>query len=406
MPLRLMEPKDKEQILALERIIFPDDAWDEQLFDRYFFKNHCFVSYDEATQAIHGYIFSYHYQGHASIINLGISPSHQKKGIGTSLMEKGISDIKTAYYSANRCLMKLQVKPTNQAAIQLYQRFGFKITSSTREWHQMEYQFWGSNKTIAAMADYFIEALLQYNTAPQHFFCSNEKQRRRVFISHLCYLLEGYKTSTNATPLIQYLQTNIPPISDIHLRSLLNKLMVDLLERVEEPTLTDHNEVIGQLNRWRQQYPQYVKQLNALYSNIEQMLFEGEQLNDDDGKMLMKRLARELNADLDRWVTQHKGILPDQKTYDAFRTKFIARLHSEDPFMQQHPKVCRAIISIVSSILLHLATLGILLGCQYHRTKSNVVRDYLFFSTTKKEKRIQSIEKIIPNLSPNMHPYH
>ena len=66
------------------------------------------------------------------IANLAVSPGHRRKGLGAMLLEFGLQ-----YGRKNHCAYSiLDVRQSNKAAINLYQKAGFLIIGSNREYYQ------------------------------------------------------------------------------------------------------------------------------------------------------------------------------------------------------------------------------------------------------------------------------
>lgn len=66
----------------------------------------------------------------AEINYIAVDKKHQKKGIGTMLLNKAIEDIKNSCAS-----ISLEVKTTNTKAINLYSKFNFQIKATRKNYY-------------------------------------------------------------------------------------------------------------------------------------------------------------------------------------------------------------------------------------------------------------------------------
>lgn len=66
------------------------------------------------------------------IANLAVAPGHRRNGVGAMLLEFGLQ-----YGRRNQCAYSaLDVRQSNAAAINLYQKAGFSIIGNNREYYQ------------------------------------------------------------------------------------------------------------------------------------------------------------------------------------------------------------------------------------------------------------------------------
>ncbi|CEK11352.1 GNAT family N-acetyltransferase [Legionella hackeliae] len=122
MPIRAMTEEDCAAFLKLDPIVFRnlDDPWKKEDFDYYFSSDLCFVSYDEQTNALNGYIFAKKQGNKIHISNIGVHPDHQRHKIGSTLMAWVISAAQKKYRDLE--LITLQVKETNLNAKEFYEK--------------------------------------------------------------------------------------------------------------------------------------------------------------------------------------------------------------------------------------------------------------------------------------------
>lgn len=141
MLVRPMTIDDCDSILQLDLNIFPDACpWDKSFFDCYFSPGLCFVSCDEETNEINGYIFSNYLEEDKLLIsNFAVRPEYRKQGIGSQLMDKVISTEQARWnMDAAFITISLNVRKNNEIAIKFYEKYGFQISDvlSAQEGYQ------------------------------------------------------------------------------------------------------------------------------------------------------------------------------------------------------------------------------------------------------------------------------
>ncbi|KTD78816.1 GNAT family N-acetyltransferase [Legionella waltersii] len=142
MPIRRITQEDKNQILALDKVIFAtmDDGWTEKDFKAYFNSENCFIYHEEGKpQSIIGYIFANRLKDHTYVSNIGVRKEFEGQGIGKELMKVAMmQEFKNA--NLRPFSMRLQVRVDNDRAIGLYKGLGFTESSRDDAWIQMEAQ--------------------------------------------------------------------------------------------------------------------------------------------------------------------------------------------------------------------------------------------------------------------------
>jgi ribosomal-protein-alanine N-acetyltransferase len=121
--LRDMEPGDIPAVHALERRLFPVDAWPLQMF------------HDELAQAdtrrylvaeVHGGIVGYAglmcIEPISDVQTIAVVPEQEGKGIGSALLTELIAESRRRHAQD----VLLEVRADNPRAQQLYRRFGFE----------------------------------------------------------------------------------------------------------------------------------------------------------------------------------------------------------------------------------------------------------------------------------------
>ena len=122
---------DLNEICQLEKIIFKDEAWTQEML-----KIELLSSENSKTLIIEehgrilGYLMSRSVISEHNIINIGVFPPRQKEGIGTMLL---CSFLKSIKYSSS---VFLEVKKSNFHAINLYKTNGFKVIDQRNNYYR------------------------------------------------------------------------------------------------------------------------------------------------------------------------------------------------------------------------------------------------------------------------------
>jgi ribosomal protein S18 acetylase RimI-like enzyme len=105
---------------VIERTWGWDEEWQRQDFDRRF-RRYAVSVIERETGSVGGLLL--HWTSTAvDIVELQILPEHQRKGIGTSVLERVIEDA-----SREGLPVTLSVVPANAGAKRLYERIGFEV---------------------------------------------------------------------------------------------------------------------------------------------------------------------------------------------------------------------------------------------------------------------------------------
>ena len=132
MLIRRMDLLDIDKIVALEQELF-SSPWDKEAFYYELEKNAfstILVLEDELE--IIGYIGMWLLGDQTQITTLGIKKAYQGSGYDKKLMDKCEEITKTMGY-AN---INLEVRISNQKAIKLYEKCGFKIVAIRKNYYQ------------------------------------------------------------------------------------------------------------------------------------------------------------------------------------------------------------------------------------------------------------------------------
>lgn len=117
--IRGMKAADLSAVLAIERQVY-QYPWSEGIFKDCFTAGYsCWVCED--LEKVVSYSILSVAAGEAHIMNIGVDPMEQKQGIGRKMIEHMI---KVSRYGKAKSIF-LEVRPTNLAAIALYEKMGF-----------------------------------------------------------------------------------------------------------------------------------------------------------------------------------------------------------------------------------------------------------------------------------------
>ncbi|MGM9940644.1 MAG: ribosomal protein S18-alanine N-acetyltransferase [Bulleidia sp.] len=131
--IRRASIQDLQILLDLENRIFPEDPWSEKNF-AYELCENPFASlyvYEQDSEVI-GYLDLWITFEQAQIANIGVLPAYRARGIASALMEHAV-----ACAQQGQCEnMSLEVRRSNQAAIALYEKYGFLQVGIRRHYYE------------------------------------------------------------------------------------------------------------------------------------------------------------------------------------------------------------------------------------------------------------------------------
>jgi [ribosomal protein S18]-alanine N-acetyltransferase len=132
--IRRLRASDLREVMSIERKVFPDDAWTEQMFASELAQSatHYYIVAEE-DGAIAGYAGLSAVAGeHGDVQTIAVRADRQGEGIGTALLADLI-----ATAAARRCReIFLDVRADNDRARTLYERTGFTRVGMRRGYYQ------------------------------------------------------------------------------------------------------------------------------------------------------------------------------------------------------------------------------------------------------------------------------
>tara|TARA_X000000950_G_scaffold201906_1_gene243085 strand:+ start:4726 stop:5178 length:453 start_codon:yes stop_codon:yes gene_type:complete len=122
---------DLEQIYALEKMVFKNEAWTiDMLKIELLCTNDSETLIIEENRLILGYFMYRKLSSDYHILNFGVSPHRQKEGIGGILLKDFLNDLE------NISTVFLEVKKSNFFAINLYKKNGFKVRGERKKYYK------------------------------------------------------------------------------------------------------------------------------------------------------------------------------------------------------------------------------------------------------------------------------
>jgi ribosomal-protein-alanine N-acetyltransferase len=127
--IRRLTYADLPQVIAIERRAFPT-PWSLAMFVLELSKpgGQCLAVRRDG--ALTGYVICSRYEDVWHIMNVAVDPRELRRGIATALLENLIGRL------GEDARMTLEVRPSNHAAIALYENFGFLAAGTRRRYYQ------------------------------------------------------------------------------------------------------------------------------------------------------------------------------------------------------------------------------------------------------------------------------
>ena len=126
-----MRAGDLDEVLEIERASFTM-PWSRGAFLYEIEQNRvarCHVVRDDDT--ILGYLCVWEIADEVHVTNVAIHPAHRRQGIARDLLTGLIADAR----ARDLRMVVLEVRPSNHAAIALYESFGFRVTGRRRGYY-------------------------------------------------------------------------------------------------------------------------------------------------------------------------------------------------------------------------------------------------------------------------------
>lgn len=129
--IRLMSEADLDAVLVIERQCYPH-PWSSQQFLQELENPVASILVGEIEDKIVGYVCYWLIAGEMQILNLATAPLLRCKGVAAQLLEQAFEQCSLLGLSS----AWLEVRSGNQAAIALYQRYGFELSGTRRAYYR------------------------------------------------------------------------------------------------------------------------------------------------------------------------------------------------------------------------------------------------------------------------------
>lgn len=120
--IREADAEDIPRIAALEQICFPD-PWTERSLREALSTPGTTGLVAETGDRVWGYLIAREAGGSGEILNLAVAPERRRGGLGAALLDEGL----TRLGDNGTASVFLEVRESNAAARELYQRRGFRV---------------------------------------------------------------------------------------------------------------------------------------------------------------------------------------------------------------------------------------------------------------------------------------
>jgi len=139
--LRVFTPPDIESVVNINRVCLPENYAPYFFLDTFNSSPQTFIV-AESHGSVVGYIMcriehgfsdvrKLHFAKKGHIISVAVMPEFRRMAIGRSLVERAISALSSV--SADECF--LEVRVSNDAAIELYRKLGFEVTRTISRYY-------------------------------------------------------------------------------------------------------------------------------------------------------------------------------------------------------------------------------------------------------------------------------
>lgn len=131
--IRPMIHSDINEIVEIEEESYGCHHWSKESFFNELSNDvaHYFCAIDESGKLL-GYIGTWQIIEEAHITNISVKPEYRRKKIGEALLYQAIEDC----YKNGIKYITLEVRVSNEKAINLYSKYGFKSLGTRKEYYQ------------------------------------------------------------------------------------------------------------------------------------------------------------------------------------------------------------------------------------------------------------------------------
>jgi len=128
--VRLCERQDLEKVAEIERSCF-DEPYEFSTFSYLFSTDPQGFLVAECEGRVVGYAIGQLRSGRGLVISLAVDPAHRGGGVGESLLKELLEHFQRKHVKS----VELQVDIHNSYAIKLYEKMGFQVKKTIREYY-------------------------------------------------------------------------------------------------------------------------------------------------------------------------------------------------------------------------------------------------------------------------------
>ncbi|PKL92818.1 MAG: ribosomal-protein-alanine N-acetyltransferase [Candidatus Goldiibacteriota bacterium HGW-Goldbacteria-1] len=137
--IKNVSKNDLAEILEIEKVCHAR-PWDEKAFNveiSKFFSalSFFFAARDKASDRLLGYIIADKIADYAHISNVAVAPEFRKNGIATGLLKQ----VERQVFAAGLSSLTLEVRENNEAALEMYKKFGYEIKGRRPKFYEDKY---------------------------------------------------------------------------------------------------------------------------------------------------------------------------------------------------------------------------------------------------------------------------
>jgi ribosomal-protein-alanine N-acetyltransferase len=130
--IQRMNQADIEEVIRLEKLCF-SDPWSKSSFEHELINRFSVPLVVKSNTRIVGYLCLWHIYEQMEIATIGVSPEFRRKGIGGKMMNWILKEAKKGGCSN----VILSVRESNNAAINLYRKFGFVELERRKKYYRL-----------------------------------------------------------------------------------------------------------------------------------------------------------------------------------------------------------------------------------------------------------------------------
>jgi len=137
--IKNVSKNDLAEILEIEKVCHAR-PWDEKAFNveiSKFFSglSFFFAARDKTSDRLLGYVIADKIADYAHISNVAVAPEYRKNGIATGLLKQ----VERQVFAAGLSSLTLEVRDNNEAALEMYKKFGYEIKGRRPKFYEDKY---------------------------------------------------------------------------------------------------------------------------------------------------------------------------------------------------------------------------------------------------------------------------